>query len=123
MPLRAPRAAIGVRGGGAVDREARLQALVLLIAVEVHDAGDGAKLALHHAGPVRELVQVVALHGELVLRAAGAAADAEILHALEKQARARDVRELGAKTRHDRVGGDLALVERLKGDEHAAGVE
>src|SRR5439155_6833580 len=81
-----------------------------------------ADLLEHMRRPVIELADVVALEGELILRVAGAAADAEVLHRLQEQRSARHPSRLATEAADDLVGGHLALVERLEGDEHAAGV-
>jgi len=59
----------------------------------------------------------------LVLRARGAAADADVLRRLQVELGALHLVELGLEAADDLVGGDVALVARLQGDVHAAGVE
>ncbi len=56
----------------------------------------------------------------LILRIRLAAADLQILHRLQEQRRARNVRQLGTQAGDHLVGADLARVQRLQDDEHAA---
>ena len=60
-----------------------------------------------------EIVQIVALHGELVLRVALPAADAQILRGLQVQGGAGQLGQLRPQPRDDEVGRDLPLFERL----------
>ena len=70
--------------------------------------------------PVVEVVEVVGLQRELILRVARAAADADVLRRPEEQSVAPGtLAELAAQPRDDCVGVDLALGERLQRDEHA----
>ena len=97
------------RGGGAVVLHPGLQAVVLLIAVHVGDDGNGAQL-LEHAGRVLDqILQIVAAHGELVVRGAGAAAHAQVLRGLQNEQGARHARQFGPQPRDDLVGGDLCV--------------
>ena len=107
------------RGGLAVVGDQGLQAAVLLVAVDVDDDGDGFQL-LEHAGRVSDqILQVVAAHGELVLRGAVPSADAQVLGGLQVEGRAGNPGELRAQALHDVIDRDLALRERLERDEHA----
>ena len=72
------------RGGGAVDGQRGLQTLVLLVGVDVDQLGQrcaasGARCGAHS----KSSLGIVALQGVLILGAAGAAADAEVLHRLQ----------------------------------------
>jgi hypothetical protein len=56
-----------------------------------------------------QIVQVVAAHGELILRGAVAAADAHVLRSLQVQRGAGHPRQFGPQPRDDVVGRDFAL--------------
>ncbi len=61
----------------------RLQAAVLLVAVDVDDDRDCSQLLEHARRIGDQILQVVAAHGELILRGAVAAADADVLVGLQ----------------------------------------
>src|SRR5207244_12444106 len=95
---------------------------ILLIAADVAQLGHLPHGADQAGRPGIQLVQVVALQGELILRVAASSAEAYVLHGLEIERGPRHLRELRPETRDDRVGGDLSLLARLQRDEAAAGV-
>ncbi len=89
------------RGGIAVDHDIGLEALLLLVGVQI---GEG--LVLLQGGqqlwcPFINLRRVVAENRILILRVAGAAADADILHRHKKQFSARHALQFPAHARHD----------------------
>ena len=70
--------------------ERHLEARALLVAGHVAELGQRLQLASSIFGrPLRELVGVGVLEGVLVLRAAGAAVDLEVLHGLQVERRSR----------------------------------
>ena len=72
--------------------------------------------------PMVQLVVVGVGQRVLVLRAAQAAADADVLPRLHEEFGAFDRRHLRPQALDDLVGGHVALVMRLQLNEHAAGV-
>ena len=70
------------RGRPTVVLNHGLSATVLLIAAHVGNDRNRLELFDHHGGKPVEIVQIVALHGELILRVALAAADAQVLRGL-----------------------------------------
>ena len=112
-----------VAGGlDAVVGDQRLQAAILLVAVDVGDRRHVLEAAQHQRRELREVGQVVALHRELILRVGLAAADPHVLRRLQIQRGARHRRQLRPQARDDLIGRHLALVERLERDEQARGV-
>ena len=110
------------RGGRAVDDHGHLEPAILLVAADVAQLGHFPHGAHQAGGPRVQLVQVVALHGELVLRVADASAEAHILDSLEVERGPRHLRELRPESRDDFVRGDLSLLARFQRDEATAGV-
>ena len=110
------------RRGVAIDDHGGLQALVLLVGVDVAQFGQRAQLLQQKRGPVVQVAQVLALQRVLILRLALAAADAEVLRRLQEQGRAGHHRQFAAQPADHLVGADLALGERFQRDEHAAAV-
>src|SRR5450756_773315 len=98
------------RGRRAVDDDGRFEALRLLVAVEVREAFDGPELLKHLRRPDFEVLLVVGGKRVLVLGARREAADAEVLHGLQKQAAAGHGAELSPQAPDDLVRGGLALV-------------
>ena len=68
-------------GCAAVEDHQRLLSLVLLIAVDIGNFVEGAQLPLHFRRPGIQLGEIHALERVLILCAAGAAADPQILNA------------------------------------------
>src|SRR5215813_12384338 len=110
-------------GSSSVDNQARLQSLVLLIAVNVEQSGDGFELLEHTWPPYDEVLNVVALQRVLVLGVACPAAHAQILHRLEVEGDRGNTRKLLTQAGNDLVGADLAFCQRLKGEKHIACVQ
>src|SRR5712692_2484203 len=106
-------------GGVAVDDDGALQAMQLLVGVDVTELGDFLQ-ALHDDGsPMGEVNEIVGLQSVLVLSAAKAAADAEILDGLQVQGGAGNFGSLRTNARDDLINVELALTERLELAEHA----
>ncbi len=110
------------RRGVAVDHEVRLQALVLLVAVDVGKVRIALQGRRDLRRPVIELLQRRALQRVLILRVRGPAPDPDVLHRLQEQARTGHHRHLAAQPRDHPVGAELALVERPQRHEHEAGI-
>src|SRR6202041_750177 len=89
---------------------------------DVGENFNGAQFLEHLGRPLVQLVEVVALDRELVLRVAHSAADAQILNRLQIQIDAGDVRNLLADASYHQVGIDLSLGQGLEADEHVGGV-
>ena len=107
-------------GRVAVDHERRLEAAVLLVARDVGEAGHGAELLHELRRPGAESSSnALALQRVLVLRAARAPADAEVLHRLEERRRAGDCASAGRSRAITSSASSSALVARLQRDEHA----
>ena len=101
------------RGGVAIDHQIGFQPLVLLVAVDV---GEHGGLLLQRGRDLRrpfvELLQRGSLQGVLILRVAGAAADADVLHGLQEQRGARHDRQRPPQPRDHAVDRNLALAQR-----------
>ncbi len=108
-------------GGVTVNDDGTLQAMHLLVGVDIAKLGDFLK-ALHDDGsPVGQVAKVVGLECVLILGTAKTAADVEILGALQVQGGAGNFGTLRTNARDDLVDGELALAERLELAEHARG--
>ena len=94
----------------------------MLIAADVAQLGHFTHGADQARRPGVQRLQVVALQRELILRVAGSATEAHVLHGLEIERGPRHLRELWPETRDDVIRGDLSLFARLQRDESAAGV-
>jgi hypothetical protein len=84
------------RRGLAVVGDHRLQAAILLVAVDVDDDGDLPQLLEHLRSVGDQILDTCRPHGELVERGAVAAAHAHVLRGLQVQSRAGDLASLGA---------------------------
>jgi hypothetical protein len=73
--------------------------------------------------PFIELSHVVTLQGELILGAALACSDAQVLADLHEEAGAGHARELATDPPKDLVCGEPALFERFEGHEHAPAID
>src|SRR5579872_2233313 len=99
------------RGGAAVVFEDRLEAVVLLVGVDVADFGRAVH-GLEHARTIYgQVAEVFADHRELIESAAGATSDAEALCDLKIEGRAGDDGELRPQAGHDGVGADAAFLQ------------
>ena len=80
--------------------------------------------SLHKSiGPEIELIYVRILQCVLVLRAAYPVIDGDVLHRLHVQLDAIDLGQAGVKAANHVGGAEIALVERLEIDRHAAAVQ
>ena len=68
-----------------------------------------------------EIVEIIGLQRVLILSAAEAAADAEVLDGLQVERSAGNLGGLRANARDDLIGAEFAFVERLELREHARG--
>src|SRR5712692_2690688 len=108
-------------GGVAIDDDGTLQAMHLLVGVEVAELGDFLE-ALHDDGsPVSEVSEVVGLECVLILGAAKTAADAKVLNGLKEKRGAWNASGFRTNARNDLINGELAVAERLELAEHAGG--
>ena len=98
----------------AIDDDVFLQSTDLLIAVHVLELGNLAKLLQELGRPFVQFVQVLARKRVLKLGVGLAAADLQILHCLEVQRRAGNMRQLGAQPGDHLVGADLASFSGLR---------
>ena len=80
-PRVTPRRAAAV----AIDRDRRLKAAILLIAADVGEHGRLPQPCREERRPVVQVVEIVGLERELVLRVRRSAADADVLDGLEEQ--------------------------------------
>ncbi len=107
------------RGRIAIDDHVFFQPADLLIAVHVFELRNGPQLLQKLGRPCVELVQVFARQGVLELGVGHASADLQILHALEVQGCAGNMRQLGTQAADYLVHADLALGQRLERHKHA----
>ena len=110
------------RRGVPVNDYSGFQALVLLVGVDVAQFGQRAQLLQKKRRPVIQVIQVLALQRVLKLRLAHASADGEVLGRLHEESRTRHHRQFAAQPADHLVGADLAFLQRLQRDEHAAAV-
>ena len=108
----------------AIDLDVRLQPVVLQVARDVGELAAAARsrstsLGAHSASSSMSRI----LERELILRAADAVLDRQVLHRLHVQRDAGDVGELRLQPADDVDGARVALVERLQVDQDAAAVE
>ncbi len=106
----------------AVDREIGLQPLLLLVGIDVGQLRHGLQRLGDARRPGVEIGERVGLQGELVLRVALAAADADVLHRLQEERGAGNLAELAAQPCDHRVRREPALALRLERDEDEARV-
>ena len=110
------------RRGAPVDRERRLEALVLLVAVDVGQLLQGFSALEDPRRPLEELRRVVALQRVLVLRAAAAAADPQVLDRLQEERGAGDVASLPRRRAITWSALTFRCSIGFKADEHPPGV-
>ena len=108
------------RGSIAIDDQMRTESLVLLVGCHVAQRGQGLQPVQQLRGPGTQLGGIRILEAVLILRAAHAILDGQILHRLEIERDAFDLRELGLQAIDDRGNARIALVERFEIDENAA---
>jgi hypothetical protein len=92
-------------GRSAVDGDVGFQPIVLLVAVDLRQLRNRLQFGEYFWRPGEQLVSVVILQRELVLRVGGATADADVLHRLQKQRRTWNVGDVAPDTRDHLVGG------------------
>jgi hypothetical protein len=107
---------------GTVDHQIGFEPLLLLVGVDVGQFRELLQRRGDLGHPFVELGEIVALQRVLVLSVALPATGADVLHRLQKEARAGYLRELAAQPADDPVDRQLALGERLQCDEHKAGI-
>src|SRR5271170_523996 len=100
-------------GGVAVDHERSLEAMGLLVRVNVTQLRDFRQARLQQRRPVVEVFQTIRLKGVLVLSGSEARANVEILNRLKKEHRAGDVFRGFPDARDDLVRADFAFRKRL----------
>ncbi|MNF69690.1 hypothetical protein D3C84_515800 [compost metagenome] len=110
-------------GQVAVDGQIRLQAAALQVAGDVGQLGQRLQRLDQARRPLLEQRRVRRLQAELVLGAADAVLDGQLLHRLQEQLNARHLRQLGAQALDHLGGGEVALAVRLEVDLHASAVE
>ena len=81
----------------AIDADGKLRRVVLQVARGVGELGQGLKLGENLRRPVIELGEIGVLQRVLILAAADAAADGDVLRGLEHEAHALDLGELRAQ--------------------------
>ena len=99
-----------------VDDQRSLQALVLLVGVDVCQLGQQRQCVAYPRLPGAQVCQVVGLQGVLVLCIGLACANANVLHRYEEKIGAGFVSEFVAKSRNHGVGGDLSFRKRFERD-------
>ena len=110
-------------GGIAVDDDIALQAVRLLIAVDVPQLRDFAELVEQLGGPVVKGAEVGGCQRVLVERGGEPAAGPDVLNGLKPQGYAGNDCRFAAKPIDDLVHVHLSFRDRLKADEHAAVVQ
>ena len=98
------------RRGGTVVGQQRLQAVVLLVRVDVLQTRACAHLVQQQRTVLLQILGGFSLQRVLVLRVGLPAADADVLHRLQKRGRAGHARQLGPQPVDDRLRAHLALV-------------
>src|SRR5690606_34260955 len=104
-------------------RQRHLPALVLLVGVDVGELRQAAQRVADARLPGAQLLEVVGQQRVLELRAARAAADADLAHRHHEQPRPGYARGGGAQPGARLLGALLALAERLERDEHPTAVD
>ena len=79
---------------------------------------NGFQLIQHARRVGGQIAQIVGAHGVLILRVAGPASHAHILHGLQKEGGSGHARQLRPQALDDLVGADLAFIQRLQRNEH-----
>ena len=110
------------RGGRAIDRQPGFEPALLLIGIDVGQLRHLLQRGRNARPPLVELMQIVGLQRVLVLRERLPPADADILHRLQKQPRAGDLRELGPQAGDDLGGRNVALGQRFQCDKDKPGI-
>jgi hypothetical protein len=93
------------------------------VARHVLDLRQLVELVNQLRNPLGKLVRIGILDDELILRAADAGVDGQVLHRLHVERDAGDVRGLFLEAADDVAGARAALVARLQVDQEAAGIE
>ena len=107
----------------AVDHDSGLQAFILLVAGHVAQLRQGFELRDQLWHPLAQFLGVGILQAVLILRAADAGFDRQILDRLHEQGDALDLGQRGLQTANHLEGRELALLQRLEIDLNASAVE
>ena len=99
----------------AVEHQAGLHALVLLVGADVGEFRQRHQGAADARFPLAQVAEMVGLQGVLIVGVARTAADAHVLGRGQEQAGAGLVRQLAAQPRHDLVGRDPAARSAASG--------
>src|SRR5438477_5216892 len=89
---------------------------MLQVRIYVPKLGHRSELLFQYRSPGHEVLQIIALQGELILSVAGTAADLYVLHGLEEKRCSGDLRHPRPQTVDHLVSSDLPFGERLEGD-------
>src|SRR5579863_4953711 len=111
------------RSGDTVNDELFGQGAGLLIGGHVAKLGQLLELRHQNVGPMLQFNRVGILEGVLILRAADAVFDGQVLHGLHVEGDALDFFQRGLEPANDVAGGDLAVRQGLEIDQDAAVVE
>ena len=106
----------------AVDIDVDARPAVLCFGCDFAQDRRFPQLRRQRIGPLVDLLRIAAGERVLILRATGAGADLDILHRLEIDGHARDVRDRLFQPLDDRLDAGAALVARLERDRQLAGV-
>ena len=110
------------RSSDPVDDQLRLQAQALLIAGNVAQVRNGLELLDEAIRPLAQLFRVRVFQAVLVLGAADAVLDGQILHGLHEELDAIDFLKFRLQAANHRTGIDLSHVERFEIDLDAPAV-
>ncbi len=110
-------------GAVAIDIDIGHQSLVLPVAADVRQRGQGSQLIHKRRNPCTERLQRVGLKRKLVLGAADLSIDGQILGGLQIQRHAWHVRHRLLQTGNHRLDAVITLIERLKVDLQPGAVE
>ena len=91
-----------------------LQPLILLIAVHIHQLGQGAQFLQDPRAPGIQLFEVVSPEGELIKGGAGHAADPQILNRLQVGGGPRHLGQLAAQPGNHLAGAGLTFLKGLQ---------
>ena len=105
-----------------VDDKRRLDALVFLIRIHIDEFGQLAERPPHPRFPGPQLLEIVGLKRELVLRICRPPAHANVLHRHQEQAGAGFADEFATQPAHHLIGRNFPFLERFEGHEHERAV-
>ena len=92
----------------------RLQAAILLVAVDIGEARELPHLLEQSGSPFHQVVHIVALDGVLVLCVALPAADAQVLAGLQEDGGPRQETQFGTQTIDHLAGADFRSLSGLR---------